>query len=84
MYRIEYYSPDGGSSPMDDIMREHPIHYTRTRTLREARRLIRRAGCRYGQWTPDEPGTVTAYHESRHEGCGGYAIVDEAAEEASA
>lgn len=79
-YRIEYYESDGSSSPLDVIERYHPLHYRRVRTLRKARSLIRAAGCRYGQWSPDEPGTVTAYHESRQEGCGGYAIIDETAE----
>ncbi len=76
-YRIDYYAPDGhGPSPADQQPR---LHGRETETLREARGLIRAEGCRFGQWIPDAPG-VTAYHESRREGCGGWGIIDLAVE----
>lgn len=77
MYRIEYYEPDGHSSPPDVIERAEPLHYTEYPTLRAARHAIRLRATgrgRYGQWSPDD--AITAYHESRKEGCGGYAIVE--------
>ena len=76
-YRIEYYEPDGSSSPLESIERAEPLHNTEYPTLRAARHAIRLRATgrgRYGQWSPEE--AVTAYHESRREGCGGYAIVE--------
>ena len=76
-YRIEYYESDGSSSPSDFIERAEPLHNTEYPTLRAAKHAIRLRATgrgRHGQWSPDE--AVTAYHESRREGCGGYAIVE--------
>lgn len=75
-YRIEYYEPDGHSSPPEDIERAEPLHWSEYPTLRAAKHAIRvkatgRGRC--GQWSPPE--AITAYHESKREGCGGYAIV---------
>lgn len=79
MYRIEYYEGDGHSSPPEEIDRNHWIHGRKTLTLREARHLIRlraKGRGKYGQWSPGFP-AVTAYHESRRDGCGGFIIINE-------
>jgi len=77
LYRIEYYEPDGSNSPLEFIERAEPLHNTEYPTLRAAKRAIRARATgrgRDGQWCPAN--AVTAYHESRRPGCGGYAIVE--------
>jgi len=82
-YRISYYGPDGTGGSLPD--EAYPaIHGQECRTLAIARAYIRDAvgGRMFGRWNgepeDDDPGslweTVEAWHESRDEGCGGYAI----------